>query len=351
MLLENQGKIFANGQSQATSGGGVLIVADRVIAKNRSGITSSNFTASPSRRSDNADATRLAEQSGGATLIGARRIVLDDNSFISAFSVSGEGGGIGLFTDEYVALSDNSYITTSSFDTDDLSFRDGSGNFIGSGGDIDTRTDFLVGTPRRDNNIIATAIDGKGGKINVIALSLFDIAKRPEVVETNDVSAESRFGLNGVVTVNALNIDPSRSLDDLPDNRLPDLLAEGCRPNGRPIPKDKLYITDQGGMRPRPDDILRGNNLQLANLEADAVATADARETTGAGPGANAGATADGPATPALDKSPPVTSPPPPIAAQGWVRSADGKVSFRARIPNPSPIAAVPGYSSCGGNS
>lgn len=347
IILEQEGKIFSNSQENATSGGFIFIEADRLIAKDGSGVTSSSFVEGRSTgRSSNRSSSRFDDelaQRGGGVFILARRVVLDDESFIAALSTQGEAGLIGIVTDEYTVLSDQSFITTTSFaglnSFDDLgpSFLDNTEPLPkAGGGTVIVITEFLAGTPRRNSDVLATARDRKGGDVLVDAFSLISIAERPLSDSSNDISAESGAGINGTVSINALDIDPSRSLDDLPEARLPDLLAEGCRPTGRPVPKDKFYATGLGGLPPNPSDILRGSTV-LADLEGDtepAVATASPDSS---------------PENSLIDNNlPPEIDPAAPLKfARGWVRDENGDVFFSASAPNLSAQTGPKPYNTC----
>ncbi len=334
ILLDQNSEIFSNAQQDARNGGLIFLFADRIIVSNDGTIAANNLSSGeavavnsklgfgPAEEllgtANGQSVNRLGE--AGAVVIDARRLVLDQSSSLEAATFNGLGGNVLLGVEEYIVLSKNSLIRTDS----------GSEFLGGDGGDILLETLFLIGTPRNNSDIIANAFEGNGGNIFIEAKRLFSITERPIKITTNDINADSKFGLNGSISVNALDIDPSRSLDDLPETRLPDLLAEGCRPTGRPVPKDKFYATGLGGLPPNPNDILRSSTV-LANLEetsAPSVATA--------------------PLDPAGSPEPVARS---PVAAQGWVRDEHGEVFFSANVPNLGTQSGLKPYSSCSGAS
>jgi large exoprotein involved in heme utilization and adhesion len=87
-------------------------------------------------------------------------------------------------------------------------------NGTGNGGDITIASPIIVGLENSD--IIANAVKGRGGNIQITTQSLFGLKYRPMLTPDNDITASSEFGINGNVQVNAIGINPANTLNALP---------------------------------------------------------------------------------------------------------------------------------------
>ena len=86
----------------------------------------------------------------------------------------------------------------------------------GNGGNIRISSPIIVGIGNSD--IIATAVRGRGGNIQLTTQALLSLKYRPALTPANDITASSEFGLNGNVQVNTIGINPANSLNALPTN-------------------------------------------------------------------------------------------------------------------------------------
>jgi len=143
----------------------------------------------------------------------------------------------------------------------------------GDGGNITIRLSdgFLIAAPGQNNDIIANAVGGNGGNINISALRLFgfSLQDEPNVSllrgnNTNDISASSQVGLPGAIALDTLALDPSQGLVELPLN-LEDR-ANQVTPScglGNPDDGSEFVVTGRGGLPPSPNDPLAADGVSV----------------------------------------------------------------------------------------
>ena len=189
----------------------------------------------------------------GNLRINANIVGLKNQSKVSAETFSGDGGNISLQIKDLLVASKESSISTSA-------------NQIGSGGNIsisniDNSNLLLLGIPNENNDIIANAVEGSGGDINISASLIIGFQKRtrsdleklniddPKLLQTNDVSAiarQSEASLDGTIIFNTPGNDPGQNLSILPEN-LPDanqIVTQICQNTGT---KDSnLVVLERG---------------------------------------------------------------------------------------------------------
>ncbi len=178
LLLADHGTITATGDN-ASQGGNINIVANSVVIDNHSSITTS--------------VEGIVE--------GKTRVI---------------GGDIDLAIKDVLLLRRNSGISAKS----------GEG---GSGGNIDIDAGFIVAVTNEDSDIIADAVRGQGGEINLLTSGIlgFEVRDLP-TPESNDISASSELGLDGTVTIDAPDIDLNPGDIELNDRIEVPRLAQGC---------------------------------------------------------------------------------------------------------------------------
>ena len=187
--------------------GEIIIEAEEIILQNRGGIgidTKSEGNAGKltintsllqlenSRVQDHAGINSSSNGSGkaGELVINADKILFD-KSDIRAETESGRGGNITLNLNEILLLRNGSHISTAAGTV--------------SGG-------------------------GNGGNINITTQNIFGLAFRDTKTDQSDITASSEFGINGMVEINNVNIDPNSGLVELP-SELTDSsqqIAQGC---------------------------------------------------------------------------------------------------------------------------
>jgi filamentous hemagglutinin family protein len=136
---------------------------------------------------------------------------------------------------------------------DSLLLRDRSQIFASAGnasdsGNITLNTPILLGLGNSD--IVANALQGRGGKIAIQTQGLFGLQYRDRLTPENDITASSEFGRNGTVDVNTIGVDPNSGLIALPVDIVDpsQQIATGC---ANPT-HGRFVITGRGGMPDNP---------------------------------------------------------------------------------------------------
>jgi large exoprotein involved in heme utilization and adhesion len=110
---------------------------------------------------------------------------------------------------------------------------------------------------KRNSDITANAFSGNGGTVTINAQGIFGIQPRQQPTPQSDITASSTGGgINGVVDINTLEIDPSRGFIDLPTNvvNTSRLVAQSCSAFGKG--GSEFTVTGRGGLPDSPDDFL-----------------------------------------------------------------------------------------------
>ncbi|MBF1989885.1 filamentous hemagglutinin N-terminal domain-containing protein [Fischerella thermalis] len=205
----------------------------------------------------------------GEVRVTSDTIRLENKGGITAQASSGNGGDIYLDVQDYLLMSGESVISTEAID--------------GNGGNIYINTltnnrGFIVAQPFGNNDIIANADQGQGGKVVINSNGIFGLFVRtrqdwerlrpqdldPRNLFTSDITAISRqnASLSGTVQLNTIDVDPSQALVELPNN-LPDPRDQIAQnPCQRGIGSE-FTITGRGGLPPSPNETLTGNNIQV----------------------------------------------------------------------------------------
>jgi filamentous hemagglutinin family protein len=250
----------------------------------------------------------------GDVVIFGRDLILNDEGIINATTASGQGGNIILQLEDFLLLLDGSQISTEAG-------RDFGG---GDGGNAFVETRFIIAAPFNDNNLSAQAFAGSGGNIEVTAARLYDIEERVNLATSNDIDASSDFGLDGTVTENVLNVDPTQGLTNLPANPVDPstLIAETCAPRGGLAEgeRNQFIVTGRGGLPPDPNAAFPGEAVvDDAGLPEEESPVDDS---SSANPASGEMASSQLP-----DR----------IEAQGWVYGEDGKIIFTAHAHTVTP--------------
>jgi filamentous hemagglutinin family protein len=230
---------------------------------------------------------------GGSIFLNTNNLTLNNSAIIESLSLTGVGGDINITTKDYLLIRNNTSIQTDSL----------SSNNNGNGGNIIINSPFIIAT-RGDNNISANASAGNGGKLKITSQGLFGIQYRLKGQEsplTNDITASSEFGQNGIVNIDTPGIDPGKDSTELP-NATTDAstqISQVCSASNR---QNKLTVAGRGGLPPNANDPLIGDVIWL-----DARAIED---------------------QPTLSNVTPQPSLAPP--AVGWVVDRNGKVTLIA---------------------
>ena len=86
---------------------------------------------------------------------------------------------------------------------------------LGSGGNIEIQSPIILSLENSD--IIANAVQGRGGNIDITTQSLLGATFREQLTLESDITASSTFGVNGTVEINNLTVDSGVVLVALPE--------------------------------------------------------------------------------------------------------------------------------------
>ena len=130
----------------------------------------------------------------GNIFVNAESITLDTGGGINAATTSGRGGSITLTIDDTIKLQNNSFISAQA-----------TGN--ANGGNVTIDTSLIFATPNQNSDIIASAEEGVGGRIDITAEGVVGLKERSSNPpnQTNDIDASSEFGLDGIVSIEILD--------------------------------------------------------------------------------------------------------------------------------------------------
>lgn len=236
----------------------------------------------------------------------ARNLSLDNQAVLSATTTSGQGGNMTLKIDDVLLLRRNSQISTTA----------GIDRSGGDGGNISIDSTFIIATPNENSDITANAFQGRGGNININAVSIFGLAQRPSTPpnNTNDIDASSQFGLTGNITINTPDVDPSSGLVQLP-NSFTDAsqqIVSSCNP-GSAARRSSFTVTGRGGIARSPIEPFQSEVSTARWITLDTINTEQSSNV--------------------IDKSS-QSSPDKIVEAQGWIFDKKGNVSLVAQIPN-----------------
>ena len=180
--------------------------------------------------------------SAGDIEITSPKIQLDNQGRLFADSASGNGGNIGLQVGELLLLRRDSAISATA----------GTAQAGGDGGNITIDAPFVIAFPNEDSNIQANAFEGGGGNITINTNGIFGIEFRDQETPLSDITASSEFGRQGEVEINPSAVDPTRGLDNLPQETVEAQVAQGCQTVGGQATL-AFFNIGRGGLPPSPD--------------------------------------------------------------------------------------------------
>ena len=175
----------------------------------------------------------------GKLEVNANQLRLDQEGKILATSQSGQGGNVDLNIQGLLSLRRGSQITAK--------VSRGEGN----GGNLDIKAGVILAIPDEKSDILASAVGGTGGNIDITAQGVFGIEARelPDK-DISDITASSQLGLNGTVKIDLLTIDPSQGLTELPTSPLNpnQQISTACNSRAR----SRFVLTGRGGLPTDP---------------------------------------------------------------------------------------------------
>jgi filamentous hemagglutinin family protein len=239
---------------------------------------------------------------GGNIQIQAGSLTINNKASISAETTSNRGGNITLQVQELLLMRHGSSISTTA----------GTARAGGNGGNIVIDADFIVAVPKENSDISANAFTGRGGNINITAHGIYGIEFRPQDTPLSDITASSRFGVNGVVIINTPDVDPSRGLANLPVEPVNVEVVQDCQTEGKQA-SVAFFNTGKGGLAANPYESISSSDI-WEDVPSPTQRTAFS---------ASADSTSAAPATPP-DKI---------VEAQGWLVNEKGEVVLVAQMP------------------
>ncbi|MBL1175267.1 filamentous hemagglutinin N-terminal domain-containing protein [Pantanalinema sp. GBBB05] len=284
--------IFANtGRGSTGNGGSIFVTTNDVLMQDRARIT--------------VDSQGLGR--GGDIHLSAHQVALDHQATIFAETASTQGGNIQLQVRDLLLLRHNSLISASA----------GTAQAGGNGGNIRINAGFVVGVLRENSDITANAFTGNGGRVDITAQGIFGLQFQPHLTPWSDITASSQFGINGIVTLNTPNVDPSRGLVQLPTDVTDSShqIVQTCSAQER---RNSFVITGRGGVAPDPTEVL--NQTIVWQGDKGGGDRADRRDQVGQRTGSDRIAI---------------------IEATGWNQNADGSISLITDAASTIPAIAV----------
>lgn len=252
---------------------------------------------------------------GNISVTAAQDIILRNGAGISAVTRSGDGGNIELNAGDFFLLLGSSETSTTA----------GLEPAGGDGGNVTINTRFIIAAPPKDNNITAQAYRGRGGNIQLNIVDSFDIEERDDnFPNTNDITASSRFGIDGEVANNTVNADPTQGFTNPPiaiidpSNQITPRCVGLRNPTGE---ENQFIVTGRGGLRPNPTETLGGESLVTDWVRVDEEDETPTSEMNSPDSSQRVAAQSSSPKTPLVE-------------AQGWAYDATGKVILTAQAPH-----------------
>jgi large exoprotein involved in heme utilization and adhesion len=244
--------------------------------------------------------------SAGNLTVTANDLRLNQGS-LTATTNAGEGGNITLQNLNLLLLQNQSLISARAFNN----ANGGNINIFAPNGSV-------VAVPGQDNDIIASAIEGRGGSIDIRTSGIFGIEEREQTPITNDIDASSQFSLVGP------NVEPNLTLPEL-STLLVDtsvLVDTGCAAFAD-SEGNSFTITGRGGLPPSPYEPLT-TDVIWSDTRIPNIASQQRSEKPSTKPATQNDAVKIVPAT-------------------GWVFDGKGRVTLISHASNTNNLNSTPG--------
>lgn len=155
-----------------------------------------------------------------------------DQGRIDAEVTAGNKGNLNLTANRRLILKNQSAITTSATGS-------------ATGGNINLRSPVIVGWGNSD--IRANAVLGDGGNISIESQGLFGLKNREQLTTESDISASSKFGFSGNVTIHNLSDNANQGLVVLPE-QVRDAKQEVAQSCAQNLARNHFAFTKEGGL-------------------------------------------------------------------------------------------------------
>ncbi|MGV2827069.1 two-partner secretion domain-containing protein [Myxosarcina sp. GI1(2024)] len=218
----------------------------------------------------NINVSNLGEGNSGNLLVKADALTLNGGGIFAANIPSESnaaneasvlGGNITLEIADNLILRNNSSISAQAGEN-------------ASGGNININADFVIAfsSSGDGNDIIASAEQGAGGRINISTQQIFGLEEREAVPGngSNDIDATSDFGLDGTVNISTFTDDLLQGAAELPTNLVEpeQTITQACQSDRASGTSGTLTILGKGGVPPEPVAPL---NSDVLIIEGDAT--------------------------------------------------------------------------------
>ncbi|NEQ42046.1 MAG: filamentous hemagglutinin N-terminal domain-containing protein [Leptolyngbya sp. SIOISBB] len=258
------------------------------------------------------EAQGVSSGRAGVLNVQASSLELNDNIELFASSESSRGGGdVEITVDNLFLMRGGSFINAESTNPN-----------AGNGGNIfiDTSDGFLIAIPGQNSDIVANAVGGDGGRVEISALDILGFTEQDGLTtaelrdnSTNDLSASSQDGVQGTISLNTLDLEPDQGLIELPSLSPSPPIQRGC--STEVVGTSSFTVTGRGGLPPSPTDILSRDRI-LTDLGPESGASGASTQT-------------------AIDESAAIVdeSPAYVVEAQGFIKDNNGQITFLAQVP------------------
>ncbi|MEC4817228.1 MAG: filamentous hemagglutinin N-terminal domain-containing protein [Scytonema sp. PMC 1069.18] len=256
--------------SFASGPGGTLTVKNAesvsVIGRGTLGSTPVNSTLSAASQSSgkagdlNITTSKLNVQDEGQVSVSGRGSGAAGNLTVTAKEISlnrgkltaetnaGDGADIKLKIEDLLLMENQSLISAQAF-------NDANGGNV----KIEAPNGFVVAAINQNNDIVASAVQGQGGEIDITAYGIFGIEEGRAILGniTNDIDASSEFGLAGRVNITRPDVEPVGVLLELPTAIVDasTIVDTGCAAFAN-SEDSTFFITGRGGLPSNPNDPL-----------------------------------------------------------------------------------------------
>ncbi len=213
------------------------------------------------------NASAIGTGAAGNLAITANSVDLDQGK-ITATTVSGIGGNVTLDIEDNITLRNESVISAEALGKE------------ANGGNVTIDSEFIIASPSQPNgnDILATAVGGTGGNIEITAKSLLNIEEREAIANngTNDIDASSDFGVDGTVNIKTPDTNHLQSETKLSKNLIEpeQTIAQACQSDRTADRPNGLTIKSKGGVPPLAtktfdsDSIIVNGEIAAPNLKA-----------------------------------------------------------------------------------
>lgn len=317
--------LFTSTQGSGKAGD-LMLNTGKLIIRDGATMTSSSI------RSPLAPNVNLGQ--AGELNINARSVVLDNQGTLTSETDSGQGGNIKLQVQDLLLLRRQSQISTSA----------GRVQGSGDGGNITIAAPngFIVASASENNDIIANAFSGAGGRIIINATNIFGLTVRsradlvellkttdpnqldPAKFQTSDITAFSQQNpfLSGNVQINTPDVEATRELEELSGYLIDasQQIFTACNSGGT-FGRSVFAYTGRGGIKLDPVIILTDESIVVdwIDLEANSNLETTINLSNNAQNNQN------------------INTPNQIVEAQGWVVDAQGGVYLVAQASTITP--------------